>query len=108
MKQILGCMALGLVTMAAAAQWSNPSDDVPAYNVSAPVKPLPAVLSGDQLTGIYFTRPYQVTAYKMAAAIPAVALLLVFNALILWTLVIGAVAPQFYYLVLEVRAERGG
>jgi hypothetical protein len=28
--------------------------------------------------------------------------------LILWTLVIGAVAPQFYYLVLDVRAERGG
>ncbi len=28
--------------------------------------------------------------------------------LILWTLVIGAVAPQLYYLVSEIRAERGG
>jgi Protein of unknown function with PCYCGC motif len=72
MKQILGCLALGLVTIAASAQWTNPSDDVPAYNAKAPVKPLPAVLSGDQLTGIYFTHPYQVTVYKMAAAIPVV------------------------------------
>lgn len=72
MKRIVGCLALGLVTMVASAQWTNPSDDVPAYNATAPVKPLPAVLSGDQLTGIYFTHPYQVTVYKMAAAIPAV------------------------------------
>ena len=72
MKRILGCIALGLATMAASAQWTNPSEDVPAYNASAPVKPLPPVLSGDHLTGIYFTHPYQVTTYKMAAAIPAV------------------------------------
>ncbi len=72
MKRILGCIALGLATLAASAQWTNPSEDVPAYNASAPVKPLPPVLSGDQLTGIYFTHPYQVTTYKMAAAIPAV------------------------------------
>ncbi|MEI9977775.1 MAG: CYCXC family (seleno)protein [Edaphobacter sp.] len=72
MKLILGCLALGMVTLAASAQWSNPSDDVPAYNAAAPVKPLPPVLSGDQLTGIYFTHQYQVVAYKMAAAIPAV------------------------------------
>ena len=72
MKRILGCMALGLATLAASAQWTNPSEDVPAYNASAPVKPLPPVLSGDQLTGIYFTHSYQVTTYKMAAAIPAV------------------------------------
>jgi hypothetical protein len=72
MKRLLGCIALGLVTLAASAQWTNPSDDVPAYNAAAPVKPLPPVLSGNQLTGIYFTHAYQVTAYKMAAAIPAV------------------------------------
>lgn len=58
--------------MAASAQWSNPSDDIPAYNAKAPVKPLAPVLSGDQLIGAYFTHPYQVTAYKMAAAIPSV------------------------------------
>jgi len=72
MKRILGCVVLGLVTMAASAQWTNPSDDVPAYNAKAPVKPLPPVLSGKQLTGIYFSHPYQVTAYKMAAKIPGV------------------------------------
>ena len=70
MKRLLGCVALGLGTIAASAQWTNPSDDVPAYNASAPVKPLPPVLSGNQLTGIYFSHPYQVTAYKMAANIP--------------------------------------
>ena len=72
MKRAMGCAVLGLVTVVASAQWSNPSEDIPAYNASAPVKPLPAVLSGDQLTGVYFTHPYQVTAYKMAAKIPSV------------------------------------
>lgn len=72
MKRLLGCVALGLVTMAASAQWSNPSDDVPAYNATAPTRALPPVLSGNQLTGIYFSHPYQVIAYQMAAKIPAV------------------------------------
>ncbi len=72
MNRIIGCLALGLVTVMASAQWTNPSEDVPAYNAAAPAKPLPPVLSGNQLTGEYFTHPYQVTAYKMAAQIPAV------------------------------------
>jgi hypothetical protein len=72
MKRIVGCVVLGLVTMAASAQWTNPANDVPAYNAKAPIKPLPPILSDNQLTGIYFTHPYQVTAYKMAAKIPAV------------------------------------
>ena len=72
MKRILGCAVLGLVTLAASAQWTNPSADIPAYNAAAPTKQLPPILSGDQLTGIYFSHPYQVTAYKMAAKIPAV------------------------------------
>src|SRR5579862_9250014 len=53
MKRILGCMALGLVTIMASAQWSNPADDIPAYNAKPPVKPLKPTLSGDQLTGEY-------------------------------------------------------
>jgi hypothetical protein len=65
-------MALGLITMAASAQWTNPSEDVPAYNATAPTKPLPHIMSGDQLTGVYFSHPYQVVAYQMAAKIPAV------------------------------------
>jgi len=72
MKRILGCVVLGLITIAASAQWTNPSADVPAYNAAAPAKPLPPVLSGDQLTGVYFSHPYQVVAYKMAAKIPGV------------------------------------
>jgi hypothetical protein len=72
MKRVLGCFVLGLITMAASAQWTNPSEDVPAYNASAPTRTLPPVLSGDQLTGVYFSHPYQVIAYQMAAKIPAV------------------------------------
>jgi hypothetical protein len=72
MKRILGCLALGLVTIAASAQWSNPAADIPAYNAKPPAKMLPAILTGDQLTGPYFTHAYQTTAYKMAAKIPAV------------------------------------
>ena len=71
-KMVLGCVAVGLLTIAASAQWSNPADEVPAYHAAAPTKPLPPVLTGDQLTGMYFTHPYQVTAYKMAEKIPAV------------------------------------
>jgi Protein of unknown function with PCYCGC motif len=72
MKRLLGCAALALVTLAASAQWTNPADDVPAYSAVAPTKPLPHLLSGDQLTGIYFTHNYQVVAYQMAAKIPIV------------------------------------
>ena len=72
MKRILGCLTLGLVTMAASAQWSNPANDIPAYHPTAPTKELPKLLSGDQLSGVYFTHAYQVTAYKMAAKVPNV------------------------------------
>ncbi len=66
------CILLGTGTIVASAQWSNPSEDVPAYHAAAPAKGLPPVLSGDQLTGTYFTHPYQVVSYKIAAKIPAV------------------------------------
>ncbi len=72
MKRILGCLALGLATLAASAQWSNPAEEIPAYNAKPPVKPMKPVLAGDQLTGEYFAHPYQVTSYKMAAKVPAV------------------------------------
>ena len=72
MKRVLGYFAVGLMTIAASAQWSNPADEVPAYHAAPPSKPLPPVMSGDQLTGEYFTHPYQVTAYKMAEKIPTV------------------------------------
>jgi len=72
MKRLLGCLAVVLVTVAASAQFGDPAQDIPAYNAAAPTHALPPVLSGTQLTGIYFSHSYQVTAYKMAAKIPAV------------------------------------
>jgi len=71
-KKLLGTLGLGLLTLAASAQWTNPSEDVPAYNLSAPKQALPAILSGSQLTGPYFQHNYQVVAYKMAAKVPNV------------------------------------
>jgi hypothetical protein len=69
MKKLFGCLFLGLLTIAASAQWSNPAEDIPAYHVSKPKDPQPPLLSGTQLTGDYFQHPYQVTAYKMAAKV---------------------------------------
>ena len=72
MKRLLGCIGLVVLTLAASAQFSNPAADIPAYNAAPPTHPLPAVMSGQQLTGPYFAHDYQVTAYKMAAKIPNV------------------------------------
>jgi hypothetical protein len=72
MKKVLQCLALGLFTAFAYAQWGTPIRDIPAYNTGAPKHPLPAILSGARLTGPDFSHPYQVIAYKMAARIPAV------------------------------------
>ena len=72
MKKFYGCVALGLVALAASAQWTNPAEDIPSYNAAAPTRPLPPVLSGAQLVGPYFSHGYQIVAYKMAAKIPGV------------------------------------
>ena len=72
MKRLLGCVALVLVTLAASAQFSNPAEDIPAYNAKPPIKPLKPTLNGSELTGEYFSHPYQVTAYKMAAKVSGV------------------------------------
>ena len=72
LERVVGCAVLGLLTLGASAQWSNPSDDIPAYNALPPSKTLPPVMSGGQLTGPYFAHPYQVTVYRMAAKIPVV------------------------------------
>jgi hypothetical protein len=72
MKRFLGCVALGLATLVASAQWTDPAHDIPAYNVGAPSKPLPPIMSGTKLTGPYFQHSYQVTAYKMAAQVSKV------------------------------------
>lgn len=72
MKRMLAFFAIAFATVAASAQWSNPADDIPAYNAAPPHAPLPAVMAGKQLAGPYFSHPYQVTAYQMAQKIPAV------------------------------------
>lgn len=72
MKRLFGCLAVTLIAVAASAQFGDPANDIPAYNAAPPTRALPAILSGTQLSGPYFAHPYQVTAYKMAARIPAV------------------------------------
>ena len=72
MKKLLGLLSLAVVAIAASAQWTNPAADIPAYNAAAPTRRLPPILSGAQLTGPYFSHPYQVLIYQMAAKIPAV------------------------------------
>jgi hypothetical protein len=74
MKKIAMSLLLGLITVAGYAQWSNPGDDVPAYNALPPRAGthLPAILAGSQLTGENFRYPWQVQVYHEAAKVPAV------------------------------------
>jgi hypothetical protein len=72
MKRLAGCLAVALAAIAASAQFANPAVDIPAYNAAPPSHRLPPILQGSQLTGPYFAHSYQVTAYKMAAKLPAV------------------------------------
>jgi hypothetical protein len=67
-------LLIGTLTVAGYAQWSNPADDVPAYNSQPPAKgtKLPPILSGSQLTGQYFQYPWQVKVYKEATTIQPV------------------------------------
>lgn len=63
---------LAVVTGAGAAHWNAPTETTPAYYTAAPARGAPPLLSGDQLTGAYFSHPYQVTAYQMAAKVEKV------------------------------------
>jgi hypothetical protein len=72
MKRVLSSLILGLATIGAFAQWSNPADDVPAYNAQPPKEKLPPILSGNQLKGPSFRYPWQTEVYLEAAKIPAV------------------------------------
>lgn len=71
-KRILTMTGLAALTLAAYAQWSNPANDIPAYNAAPPRGVLPPIMAGKQLTGEYFSHPYQVKAYQMAAKISPV------------------------------------
>jgi hypothetical protein len=73
MRRILVCLAVGMLTAAAYAQWL-PSDDVPAYHAVAPAHgvELPAILSGNQLTGPNFQYAWQKAVDEDAAKVPNV------------------------------------
>jgi Protein of unknown function with PCYCGC motif len=67
-------VAACVVTAASYAQWANPANDVPAYHPAAPLKvtAMPAILSGDKLTGENFRNPWQVHVYQQAAKVSGV------------------------------------
>jgi hypothetical protein len=73
MRRIFVCLGIGLLTVAASAQWIN-DEDVPAYHVAAPVRgtKLPPLLAGSQLTGPMFQYPWQKAVYEDAAKVPNV------------------------------------
>ena len=66
----LSLLATG--TLAAAAHWVPGTDTMPAYYTVAPHRADHPLLSGSQLSGEYFSHPFQVTAYQMAARIEKV------------------------------------
>lgn len=67
-------LAAFVLTAASYAQWSNPSDDVPAYHPSAPLKisSLPPILSGAKLTGEYFRYPWQKHVYQQVRLVSSI------------------------------------
>lgn len=73
-RRWLLALAVCAFTVASYAQWSNPSDDVPAYHPSAPlrVSALPPILAGAQLTGENFRYPWQVHVYRDVAKVSSV------------------------------------
>ena len=73
MRRIFVCLAVGMLTAGAYAQWVT-DENVPAYHATAPVAgtKLAPVLSGQQLTGPMFQYPWQKAVYEDAAKIPKV------------------------------------
>ena len=73
MRRLMVCVALGMLTVAASAQWIG-SDDVPAFHATAPAPAtkLPAILSGKQLSGPLFQYPWQKAVYVDAAKVQKV------------------------------------
>ncbi|MGO4517164.1 CYCXC family (seleno)protein [Terriglobus sp. 2YAB30_2] len=71
-KRVLTVIGIAVFTLAAYAQWSNPANDIPAYNAAPPKGALPPIMAGQQLSGEYFSHPYQVKTYQMAAKVSPV------------------------------------
>jgi hypothetical protein len=73
MRRLLVCLAVGMLTVAAYAQWVT-DPNVPAYHATAPAHgdKLPPLLSGSQLAGPMFQYPWQKAVYVDAAKVPNV------------------------------------
>ena len=63
---------LATVTAAGSAHWNPGTDTTPAFYTVAPRHAEHPLLSGAQLTGPFFTHPYQIMAYEMAAKVESV------------------------------------
>lgn len=67
-------LTIALICVAAHAQWTDPTVDVPAFHPAAPVRSvkLPPILHGKELSGINFQLAWQVRVYQDAAKISSV------------------------------------
>ena len=74
MRTVLLALPVALLTLGASAQWSLPSDDVPAYHKAPPVsgEKLAPVLGPQQLKAAGLTQPWQARVYALAGRIPRV------------------------------------
>jgi hypothetical protein len=72
MKRLLTLAAVAFLAVAASAQWSNPSDDIPAYHAAAPSSTLPVLLTPAQLKAQSFNLDWQSKVFADAAKVPKV------------------------------------
>ncbi len=61
-----------MVATSATVKWVGPTETTPAYYSVAPQHGYPPLMQGDQLSGPYFSHPYQIIAYDMAAKVERV------------------------------------
>jgi hypothetical protein len=74
MKRLLPGLFICLLSVGGYAQWSNPSDDVPAYHAqpASSSETLPPILTPAELKKDNFNLPWQGKVYAEAARIPRV------------------------------------
>jgi Protein of unknown function with PCYCGC motif len=73
-RRLMLAVVAAVATVGSYAQFSNPSDDVPAYHPAAPLKfaPLPPIMAGNQLSGQNFRFPWQIHVYQDVAKVSTV------------------------------------
>ena len=74
MRTAILTIPVALLTLGASAQWSLPTDDVPAYHRAAPApgERLAPILGPEQLKAAGLTQPWQIHVYALAGRIPRV------------------------------------